>query len=708
MAVDSNLSPSSGLARNVYLCCAEAIKATALRELRDVPGLGDIATTDDPQDLTGAIIVAEITAPICRAFIVDGLTELHNQPPYCDAFELFYQGGNLVLLGNNPRGLLQAIYQLQDLTREHQGLPPADTEVRKSFQLRQRIFHARFDEWPACGPDVRYISHLGATHCLVTHDWQGDYRSLFAYVDSDIFPRAMDQKKVKENKAKMRQLVDHNNAYGLESALWMTELPCQGGPWVPEEQRAEFLTRFDAEVLSESGTYQGKVLCFSHPQVQEFYDEILRKFLSEFPEFSVFFVMGLDANGEFCDPETCPRCKGASKFAQRDRLLRFLIEKTQQYRPGMQILTTNWGWEAVDYDEFLTRQKQLPESCGVFAAAELDGWQPERQVHNYLLKVRAICRQKQQLFIGYDDLHWGDDSVHYVKDIQDFPLGISAKIKRWAMLEADGVFDHWGTWPEDISSNSIACREFFMDPHADAAAVCEKLALKQFGKQAGPLVLRAWDSLERAHRILSNASTWCPYQWPGWYGYRTLAPTPENFSRSRITTQPLIEKQAHGFTYNPKSLQESLHAVSVAWEKAFPYYRQGIACLDEAIALADDSPLYYAYWWSGAAPTPNRKQHLERQRLYLETVSTQGREIGLQFGLQAIYEATPNNPDEYRRLAQEMLQQDMQACLDNAALCRKIIDSKLGRHDGVYKDHQKWVSEYTQKARDIQSYSNAK
>ena len=77
-----------------------------------------------------------------------------------------------------------------------------------------------------------------------------------------------------------------------------------------ESERRRFLTRFPAEVLSDSGTYEGQVLCFSHPRVKEFYRDLLQRFFADFPEIETLFLFGLDSGGEFCNPESCPRCGG--------------------------------------------------------------------------------------------------------------------------------------------------------------------------------------------------------------------------------------------------------------------------------------------------------------------------------------------------------------------------------------------------------------
>jgi hypothetical protein len=241
--------------------------------------------------------------------------------------------GALFVLGSTPRGLLQAVYALGDALAGGATLT-AGFHRHGALHFRERIFHSRFAPWPGERADVRFIGRLGATHCLVSHDWQGSRRSLQGYVTSPVFPRAVDPAEVAANHAGLRRLLDDCNDHGLGAMLWLTELPCQGGPWIPEAQRAEFLTRFPAEVLSDSGTYEGQVLCFSHPQVQEFYRDLLARFFADFPEIETLFLFGLDSSGEFCAPETCPRCRGLSRFAQRDRLVCFMVEEGRKVRPG--------------------------------------------------------------------------------------------------------------------------------------------------------------------------------------------------------------------------------------------------------------------------------------------------------------------------------------------------------------------------------------
>ncbi len=600
--------------------------------------------------------------------------------------------GVLHLFGNTPRGLLQAVFGLEELRAA--GEPLVEGLHRQGvFHFRERIFHPRFTPWPGTRTDVRFIARMGATHCLVSHDWQGSRRSLQGYVTSPLFPRAVDPAEVAANRAGLRRLLDDCADHGLGAMLWLTELPCQGGPWVPTAEREAFLTRYPEDVLSDSGTYEGQVLCFSHPQVRAFYRDLLARFFADFPEIETLFVFGLDSGGEFCAPETCPRCRGLHRLAQRDRLVAFLIEEGRKVRPGLRVLTTGWRWDR-ETGEFLHRQAALPAASGVYLAAQKDGWQCERQTHDFLHAVRQVCRQQGQTFIGYDNLHWGDDTVHGIGDIQDFPLGIAAKLRRWHALGADGVFDHWGPTPEDISSNAPACREFFLNPQADPAPVCRALAHRQFGTAAGELTFAAWQALERAHTHLSTACTWAPEQWPMWYAGRKKLPLPgaDGFGPDDLAENRQPPRREGEGVYNPADFTDALQAVATAWREATPHYAEAAQLLTQAETAADYTPVFYHCWWAGEAPVPTRRAHLHRQWLYVESMRLAGREIGLHFGLHALWEKCGRDAAAYRHLADDLLNETTTACREAAAFFQEL---------GKPRD---WGALYAAKAAAIERY----
>lgn len=194
--------------------------------------------------------------PIRLELIRCGAVNLHNTPPDHDAFECLRWGDALYLLGSTPLGVLHAVYALEERLVFGQALS-SDWHTHGVFRINQRHFHPRFTPWPGERADIRYLSRLGASHCLVSHDWQGSRRNLQGYVTSSIFPKAVPENEVAENRAGLHRLIIDCRDYGLGLSLWITELPCQSGPWTPEPERQAWLERFPSEVLSDSGTYQG-------------------------------------------------------------------------------------------------------------------------------------------------------------------------------------------------------------------------------------------------------------------------------------------------------------------------------------------------------------------------------------------------------------------------------------------------------------------
>lgn len=675
----------------VYTPKTDRVYETALEELGIAFGLAGVPvpeTIREDRIRPGTVFLTVLPdSKAVRELLRDGALNLHNIPQELDAYELTIWNGALVLAGNTPRAVLNAAYRLQELAAG--GELPDDLHIRETFRFRMRILHQSFRDWPGERAGIRYISHAGASHCCFNHDWHAQ-RQFEKFVTSPIFPEAEPAAEVRENHSKLRKVIEDCLDYALEPAMWLVAFPCQGGPWVPDETRADFFRRFPAhDAVSDCGTYQGSVLCFSHPLVQEYYRDLIQRFFTDFPEISVLFLFSLDSAGEFCDPGLCPRCRGMSKVAQRDRFVRFLLEEGRRYQPKLRVLAMPWAFEWRQLapragrfsDELLEAQRYLPPGSGAYMAAEIDGWQPERQLHDYLLGMREICRARGQTFVGFDDLHWGDDSVHRIGDIQDYPLGVGAKILRWHLLEADGVMDHWGDDYRNIPCNSVACREFFINPLADAVETAGRIARRQFGEAAAPHVLEAWRSLERAHAILSNCCSITPYQWPNWYMGLYYMPTPEGFAKfGRYYYSPpmgrefrtayadsLIDmacapKQAGPVIYNGGNLADLSEGIHQSWRRAFPYYMNAAASMREAIRAAQDGPLFYAFWWPDGKETPSRREHLIRQERYLSSMGFFGGEIGLHYGLLAVYERAGRDPEAYFEQAKALLAEDIEAC----------------------------------------------
>ena len=181
-----------------------------------------------------------------------------------------------------------------------------------------------------------------------------------------------------------------------------------------------------------------------------------------------------------------------------------------------------------------------------------------------------------------------------------------------------------------------------------------------------------------------------------WYRGRDATPIPAASALDELRGSQLAERRTDGVVYNPGDFSAALQAVADAWREAFPHLEAAARQLSEAETVADHTPVFYHFWWNGAQATPTRREHLRRQRLYVESMAFAGREIGLQFGLYALWEKSTGDEKAFRSQATTLLAED-------AAACRAAEDffHKLGKP-------KNWAEAYAAKARRIEAYLAAK
>ena len=626
----------------------------------------------------GDAVLALVSNPVVRPLIESGRTNLHNIAPEQDGFHVLEQDGVVWFLGSSWRGVLQGVHGLT----AGPGQPgfPAGLEFQGSFALPTRIFSpvlgSQLFTSPASTPAVlqrcmRYLSRMGASHAALTHDFcGGPARDLHAYVDSRVFPDAADPALRTSFRKTLRALIDAAKGYGLEVLFDARLLPCQGGPWVKEEDRQRFLSRYPAEVLSDCGTYQGKVLCFGHPQVRAFFAEVIGRFLGDFPEISLFHYLTMDAEGEFCDPVSCPRCHGLSKFEQRDRLARFLEQEMTRARPGLRILNTSFQWDREQYgfDQLLTRQSALPAAVGLCLSATGDSATFERQAHHQLRQARDITRRAGQWVIGRDALHAFEDQLVFGTTQRiDYPLGVFAKIRRWHDLGYDGFYDVRGRFsPDDLHANSVACRAALLDPAAAGAAFADELALRWFGAEAGPLVAHAWRLLEQAQAVRSNgyafpsSSPLCEYV--PWHFRPACAPVPTRpeFGTRTPSQQAegkgeLVPARANGYIYHDGDYPRRLDTTGHCLVDSARLFKAAADLLGRARVLPLPARLEDASSWLGTDAGQSPRAYLDAHGDFVANSHFFGAVMGAYFILKAMRMRLGDDAAAYRLQAEPWL-----------------------------------------------------
>ncbi len=550
-----------------------------------------------------------------------------------DAYEIVMIDGCVAVNGANPRAVLYGVFELEDVIAEHGGVP-SDLLRRATPSLGLRLLHPRvrggFGGYRQS--DFEFLARCGGNVAHLTHDWMKE-KTLLSYVASTEFPKAAEAKAVEQNRARLHQYLDWCKLYGLDGAMWLTEIPCQGGPsWVPEATRTAFLDRFPAECLSDTGTYQGKVLCLAHPQVEREYRRMVRQFLTDFPGLSMFLVFTLDANGELCDPATCPRHRGVSKLTQYNRLLALMAEEGRKVRPDFQVFTIGWGWKFRGASDFFDQQAALPAGAGLTLPPDGEAWSFDRKTTDHLMQSRAQTRKHGQTFLGYDIFLWGDDTVFDeikarnlppgITKLYDFPLGIAAKLRRWQALGADGFFDQWGTMAEYVQGNAVALRELVFHPRNNEPnqldAWAQSLAARRFGAAAASHVLAAWKEIEAAQQVQSDHV----YYWhglrPAWSGPSLKCPLTVEALQAATPVNPEPSKPHGTHDYSPHRDDISrANALAPALNTAADHFAQALVHLHTAIPmLGDDAQSALDHWHQPEPGAPARftpRQVLDEQ-----------------------------------------------------------------------------------------------
>jgi hypothetical protein len=598
-----------------------------------------------------------------------------------DAYEIAVLDGVIVVNGANARSVLYGVFELEDVLAEHGGVP-ADLARRARPSMGLRLLHPRVQGGFAGyrKGDFEFLARCGGNVAHLTHDWVKE-KTLFSFVPSTAFPKAEDPQTLERNRARLRQYLDWCRLYGLEAAMWMCELPCQGGPWTPEPVRQAFLDRFPVEYLSDSGTYQGKLPCLAHPRVEQEYQRMIRQFLTDFPGVSMFLVFTLDSNGELCDPATCPRHQGVSKLTQYNRLLALMAEAGRNVRPAFQVFSVGWSWRFRGAPDYLSQQAALPAGAGLTLPPDGEAWSFDRKTTDLLVHSRALTRQKGQPFLGCDVFLWGDDTVFGeiqdsklppglgITKLYDFPLGIAAKLRRWQALGADGFFDQWGTMAEYVACNAVALRDLVFHPEntepAKLEAWARSLAARRFGPAGAGHVLAAWKEIDAAQQIQSDHTYYWHHLRPAWSAPVLQCPiTIEALKAAELThngRSSLEPSKPHGLRdYSPfRDDVSSAKALAPALRIAASHFGEALAHFQAALPqVPDDAPSMLDHWYRpepGAAARLTPRQALEEQIIAVRLQEQCQRRMSRFFEAWALVQALPAAGTPEHQVALERL-----------------------------------------------------
>ena len=627
--VFSNDLPVSTAAENLL---------TFLKKQYPQTNVSVVTNAEGKPDKGNIIIGTTEENPFLKGWKEKGILTISASDEEDDNYEIVQTDGCIAVNGANPRAVLYGVFELEDILAANNGIPNGFKSIAKP-SMKIRILHPLSPRGERAGftkyqeSDFEFIARCGGNLAHLTHDWMKE-KTLFSFVPSTEFPDAVEQQSVKENRKILRQYLDWCKIYGLQAAMWLCEMPCQGGSWIPEPKRKAFLEHFPAECLSESGTKQGKVLCLGHPKVEQEYRRMMRQFVTDFPEISMVLVFTLDASGELCDPQSCPRHKNVSKLSQYNHLLSLLTEEGRKINPEFQVIFIGWGWKFRGDPEYFTQQEAFKEGTGITLPADGEAWNYDRKITDLMVRSREIAQQQHQTFLGYDNFLWSDDTwwddrkrnettlPEGITEIYDYPLGIAAKLDRWKKLDADGFFDQWGTKAEYIQLNAIALRELVFHPEnnnpENIQDWAKSLTERRFGKKATPALLSAWEEIEKAQQLLSDYTYFWHIQRPMWSGPVLKTPlTLEALQAVDISNKTEPSKPYGPHDYAPlRNDIDCAKALVSPLSQAAEHFGNALSYLKEALPLV--SPKSDFDHWS--QPAPGMPARLSPQQLIEEQI----------------------------------------------------------------------------------------
>ncbi len=636
---------------------------TAAHELRRFIG--------DRQSGASPTLERPVDGPVRRGTLVLGTTEdnpvlarwagegrlgISECSDTVDAYEIAVTDGCVAIVGANPRAVLYGAFELEDLLIERGGLPVGfHSKARPDLNLRLLHPRARGGFHSYEQADFEFIARAGANVAHLSHDWMAE-KTLFSFVPCPEFPRAVTPATLENNRKHLRQYLEWCSLYGLRSALWLCEVVCQGGGWVPEPARRAFLERFPEDVLEDTGTSQGKVLCMAHPRVEKAYRGMVRRLLTDFPELEMVLVFTLDSNGEFCDPNQCPRHRDVSKYTQYNSFLRLLLEEGRAVRSDFKAFSVGWSWTFRNDPEYLTQLSALPKGAGLTAPPDGEAWSFDRKITDRLMEYRQVTRAHGQDFLGYDIFLWGDDCRFPETELYDFPLGVAAKLRRWQAIGADGFFDQWGTQAEFVPSNAVALRYMLFHPElaqpSRAQAFIEGLAGKQYGDAAAPHVVAAWREIETAQQIQSDHTYYWHHLRPNWAGPTLKCPLTLDALRKCRVSGAEPSKPYGAVDYCPyrddgiaatRILGKALSRVAGHFERATAHFRAAIEVLDPG-----GRSLYEHWYPEGELSRRLRltpRQSLEKQLVAVQLHAMNQRRMGLFFTAYSLVKSMPEEAE---------------------------------------------------------------
>jgi hypothetical protein len=244
-----------------------------------------------------------------------------------------------------------------------------------------------------------------------------------------------------------------------------------------------------------------KPACISDLAVQQQYVQMMKKFMTTFPEVNDVLIYTYDQQAWICSEfGPCPRCSGIPISDRLPNFINMLKKAMQESRPGIKTMLWWKPWELskgqtidivkkIDADGFgLMLNSSTSNEVYPFNDGSLKSdLGVKRLVQNaYERNIPVVGEFDHTLYKG----------LYQIDDY--FPRLIYEQMAGWKEITGVvGVKEYYGFAPSTYSVNYTMLKAWMKNPNASVDELLKQIAAP-YGKKTAPLMIKAWEYVAQA------------------------------------------------------------------------------------------------------------------------------------------------------------------------------------------------------------------
>lgn len=427
-----------------------------------------------------------------------------------EGFRVDVSKGRVVVSSTAPRGLMRGVYYLEEEMRVRRG-----PFLRRGATVKNARFATRIS-MPFLSGGAKYTETsrpLEYTDGLLKRMSHDGFNALWiwlnteeATLDSKIFPEFNEPDAVRRFE-RVRDVSERARRFGIDVYIY---LATGYHHHLPGDAR-----RFFDRHPETRGYGWGIPLCTSTEKVRRYYSETVKTIFRESPALKGLIVIYDSEGFYYCGNNDrtrrqCPRCRHYSQEFLASQLLTTLRDAMKE-QGGADKEFIAWNYDN-ESDWVYQTLPLLPKDIVIAnnfakgAVVERDGIRHRTGDYNItsvgppalFVKLYKEARAQKLRYIAKTEHAISQEFIFtpYIPAMEQFFRRIE-KIREFDLAGWFGNWSHYGYTP---SPNARLIRDMSFDPAPSMEEALRRLALRDFGEKAAPLVLSAWHEFSEGIR----------------------------------------------------------------------------------------------------------------------------------------------------------------------------------------------------------------